>query len=75
MQFQKSDRPLTLEYSGECVKLVEVFNEIVRDVKSKQMELSILATLCGVEPADRPDSLWKEIVELQSPGESERQIQ
>nr|KAF6500948.1 hypothetical protein HJG59_007971 [Molossus molossus] len=55
----------TLEYAGECAKLIEAFNERFKDVKSKQMEFNIFATLFNVEPVDVPDDLQHEIVELQ----------
>lgn len=56
----------TLEYAGECAKLLEAFNERFKDVESKQMELNIFATLFNVEPADVPDNLQHEITQLQS---------
>lgn len=36
---------MTLEYAVECSKLIETFNKTFKPVKSKQMELSIFATL------------------------------
>ncbi|XP_074045122.1 LYR motif-containing protein 9 isoform X1 [Macrotis lagotis] len=56
----------TLEYAGECEKLIEAFMERFKDVKSKEMELSIFATPFSVEPADVPDNLQHEIIQLQS---------
>ncbi|KAK1333566.1 LOW QUALITY PROTEIN: hypothetical protein QTO34_005951, partial [Cnephaeus nilssonii] len=56
----------TLEYASECAKLIEAFNERFKDVKSKQMELNIFATPFNVEPADVPDNLQHEIIQLQS---------
>lgn len=68
VHLERSDRPsLTLECADECVKIIEVFSNIVKDVKSKQMELSIFATLFSVEPADASNHLQKEIIQLQSP--------
>nr|KAF6492487.1 hypothetical protein HJG59_009679 [Molossus molossus] len=64
LEGQKSSR--TLEYVVECVKLIEAFNERFKDVKSKQMELNIFATLFYVEPNDVPDNLQHEIIQLQS---------
>jgi hypothetical protein len=55
----------TLEYAGEYAKLIEAFNERFKDVKSKQMELNIFATPFNVEPADVPDNLQHEIIQLQ----------
>jgi hypothetical protein len=59
----------TLEYAGECAKLIEAFNERFKDVKSKQMELNIFATPFNVEPTDVPDNLQHEIIQLQSDDE------
>nr|KAF6501074.1 hypothetical protein HJG59_008055 [Molossus molossus] len=59
----------TLEHAGECAKLIEAFNERFKDVKSKQMELNILATPFNVEPADVTDNLQHEIIQLQSDDE------
>lgn len=56
----------TLEYAGECAKLIAAFNERFKDVKSKQMELNIFSTPFNVEPADVPDNLQHEIIQLQS---------
>jgi hypothetical protein len=56
----------TLAYAGECAKIIEVFNERFKDVESKQMELNIFATPFNVEPADVPDNLQHEIIQLQS---------
>ena len=55
----------TLEYASECAKLLEAFGERFRDVKSKQMELNIFATPFNVEPADMPDELQLELIQLQ----------
>nr|KAF6426423.1 hypothetical protein HJG59_009131 [Molossus molossus] len=57
---------LTLKYAGECAKLIEAFNERLKDVKSKQMKLNIFATLFNVEPANEPDNLQHEIIQLPS---------
>ncbi|KAM4043803.1 general transcription factor II-I repeat domain-containing protein 2-like [Anomaloglossus baeobatrachus] len=63
-------KPLTtLEYAGECAKLIEAFDERFKDVKSKQMELNIFATPFNVEPADVPDNLQHEIIQLQNDDE------
>ncbi|KAK3893510.1 hypothetical protein Pcinc_000218 [Petrolisthes cinctipes] len=59
----------TYEYAGECAKLIEAFSEKFRDVKSKQQELNIFATPYNVEPADVPDDLQYEIIQLQSDDE------
>jgi hypothetical protein len=59
----------TLEYAGVCGKLIEAFNERFKDVESKQMELNIFATPINVEPADVPDNLQHEIIQLQSDDE------
>ncbi|XP_016061495.1 PREDICTED: general transcription factor II-I repeat domain-containing protein 2B-like isoform X1 [Miniopterus natalensis] len=59
----------TVEYAGECAKLTEALNERFRDIKSKQMELNIFATPFNVEPADVPDNLQHEIIQLQSDDE------
>ncbi|XP_069840988.1 general transcription factor II-I repeat domain-containing protein 2B-like [Dendropsophus ebraccatus] len=56
----------TLEYAGECAQLIEAFSERFQDVKSKQMELNIFSTPFNVEPADVPDNLQHEIIQLQS---------
>lgn len=56
----------TLEYAGECAKLIDAFNERFKDVKSKQIELNIFATPFNVEPADVPDNLQHEIILLQT---------
>nr|KAF6480915.1 hypothetical protein HJG59_010704 [Molossus molossus] len=60
---------ITLEYAGECAKRIEEFNIIFKDVKSKQMEMNIFATLFNVEPADMSDNLQHEIIQLQSDDE------
>ncbi|KFD59086.1 hypothetical protein M513_00249, partial [Trichuris suis] len=44
----------TLEYAGECTKLLEVFSERFNYVKSRQMDLNIFAIPFNVEPADLP---------------------
>jgi hypothetical protein len=59
----------TLEYAGDCAKLFEAFNERFKDVKRKQMELNIFATPFNVEPADVPDNLQHEIIQVQSSDE------
>ena len=46
-----------LEYANECAKLIESSHERFTDVKSKQMELNIVATSFDVEPADVPHVL------------------
>nr|KAF6492378.1 hypothetical protein HJG59_009583 [Molossus molossus] len=55
---------MILEYAGECVKLIEAFNERFKDLKSKQMELNIFATQFNMEPADVPDNLQHKIIQL-----------
>nr|KAF6462326.1 hypothetical protein HJG59_011357 [Molossus molossus] len=64
LEGQKPSR--SLEYAGECAKLIEVFNERFKDVKSKQMELNIFAAPFNMERADVPDNLQHEIIQLQS---------
>nr|KAF6462259.1 hypothetical protein HJG59_011297 [Molossus molossus] len=59
----------TLEYASEYAKLMEAFNERFKDVKSNQMELNIFATPFNVEPANVPDNLQHEIIQLQSDDE------
>lgn len=59
----------TSEYAGECAKLLEAFSERFTDVKSKQQELNIFVTPFNVEPADVPDNLQLEIIQLQSDDE------
>nr|KAF6450450.1 hypothetical protein HJG59_008344 [Molossus molossus] len=54
---------MTLEYAGECAKLIEGFNERFKDMKSKQMELNIFATPFNVEPAYVPDNLQHEMLQ------------
>nr|KAF6469809.1 hypothetical protein HJG59_011166 [Molossus molossus] len=40
----KGQKPsITLEYAGECAKLIEAFNERFNSMKSEQMELNIFA--------------------------------
>ena len=56
----------TLEYPGECAKLIEAFNEKFKDLDSKQNELNIFATPFNVEPADVPDNLQHKIIQLQT---------
>nr|KAF6460576.1 hypothetical protein HJG59_011488 [Molossus molossus] len=56
----------TFECAGECVKLIEAFNERLKDMKSKQIELNLFATSFNMEPADVPDNLQYEIIQLQS---------
>uniref|UniRef100_A0A5S6QHL4 Dimer_Tnp_hAT domain-containing protein n=1 Tax=Trichuris muris TaxID=70415 RepID=A0A5S6QHL4_TRIMR len=56
----------THEYAGEVAKLIQAFNERFEDVNSKEMELNIFATPFNVEPADVPDNLQHEIIQLQS---------
>nr|KAF6492499.1 hypothetical protein HJG59_009690 [Molossus molossus] len=67
LEGQKPSR--TLDYAGECGKLIEAFNERLKEVTSKQMELNIFARLFNVEPADVPDNLQHEIIQLQSDDE------
>nr|KAF6489938.1 hypothetical protein HJG59_010330 [Molossus molossus] len=55
---------MTFEYAGECVKIIEAFNERFKDVESKQMELRNFATPFNVEPTDVPDNLQHEIIQL-----------
>lgn len=46
--FLEGQKPsMTLEYDGECRKLVEAFNERFKNMKHRQMELNIFATLCN----------------------------
>lgn len=51
---------------NKCVKPTEAFKERFKDVKSKQMGLSIFATLFNVEPTDVPNNPQKEIIQLQN---------
>nr|KAF6469739.1 hypothetical protein HJG59_011115 [Molossus molossus] len=62
---------MTLECAGECVKLIEAFNERFKDVKSKQVELNIFATLFNVEPPDVPNKLQHAVIQPQSNDELE----
>nr|KAF6471609.1 hypothetical protein HJG59_010988 [Molossus molossus] len=57
---------MTFEYAGELPKLIEAFNERFTEVKSKQIEFNIFVTQFSVEPADVPDNLQQEIIQLQS---------
>ncbi|KAK8397584.1 hypothetical protein O3P69_004391 [Scylla paramamosain] len=66
---QEQNPSTTDEYAGECAKLIEAFSERFKDVKSKQQELNIFATPFNVEPADVPDNLQHEIIQLQSDDE------
>ncbi|KFD45115.1 hypothetical protein M513_14008 [Trichuris suis] len=59
----------TLEYAGECAKLLEALSERFNDLKSRQVELNIFAIPFNVEPADVPDNLQNEIIQLQSDDE------
>ena len=66
----QGQKPFTTpEYGDECAKLIETFSERFKDVKSKQQELNIFATSFNVEPADVPDDLQHEIIQLQSDDE------
>nr|KAF6492436.1 hypothetical protein HJG59_009639 [Molossus molossus] len=67
LEEQKPSR--TLEYAGECAKLIEALNERLKDMKSKQMKLDIVATPFNVEVADVPDNLQNKIFQLQSDDE------
>lgn len=66
---QEQNPSTTDEYAGECAKLIEAFSQRFKDVKSKQQELNIFATPFNVEPADVPDNLQHEIIQLQSDDE------
>uniref|UniRef100_UPI00358F5BAB general transcription factor II-I repeat domain-containing protein 2B-like n=1 Tax=Myxine glutinosa TaxID=7769 RepID=UPI00358F5BAB len=63
---QEQKPAVTSEYAAECAKLLQAFGERFQDMKSKQRELNIFATPFNVEPADVPDNLQHEIIELQS---------
>ncbi|KAK0132869.1 General transcription factor II-I repeat domain-containing protein 2A [Merluccius polli] len=63
---QEQKPSVTSEYAAECAKLVHAFGERFQDMKSKVKELNIFATPFNVEPADVPDNLQLEIIELQS---------
>ncbi len=63
---QEQKPTVTTEDAGECERLIQAFDERFHDVKSKQKQLNMFATLCNVEPADVPDNLQLEIIELQS---------
>ena len=63
---QGQEPEITLAYADECGKLGKAVCERFKDVKSKQLELNIFASLFNVEPADVPDSLQHEVIELQS---------
>lgn len=47
-------------------KLIETFNEAIKDVKCKQMKLNISAIPFNVEPVDIPDNLQHIIIPLQT---------
>ncbi|XP_045114791.1 general transcription factor II-I repeat domain-containing protein 2-like [Portunus trituberculatus] len=66
---QEQNPSTTDEYAGECAKLIEAFSERFKDMKSKQQELNIFATPFNVVPADVPDNLQHEIIQLQSDDE------
>uniref|UniRef100_UPI00358F8063 general transcription factor II-I repeat domain-containing protein 2A-like n=1 Tax=Myxine glutinosa TaxID=7769 RepID=UPI00358F8063 len=63
---QEQKPAVTSEYAAECAKLLQAFGERFQDMKSKQRELNIFATPFNVEPADVPDNLQHEIIELQT---------
>nr|KAF6492416.1 hypothetical protein HJG59_009619 [Molossus molossus] len=56
----EEQKPSILEYAGEWAKLLEAFNERFKDVKCKQVEWHIFATLFNVQLA-----MWL-IIQLQS---------
>nr|KAF6480715.1 hypothetical protein HJG59_010565 [Molossus molossus] len=60
---------VTLEYAGECAKLIEAFDERFKDIKSRQVELNIFATPFNVESADVPGNLQHKTILLQSDDE------
>ena len=64
MQEQKPTIPF--QYASECAKLLQAFVERFKDMKSKQKELNVFATLFNVEPADVPDNLKHKTIELQT---------
>lgn len=61
--------PTTSAYAGECTELAKAFGERFKDVKGKQQELNIFATPFNVEPADVPNNLQLEMIDLQSNNE------
>ena len=63
---QEQKPAVTSEYAAECAKLLHAFGERFQDMKIKVKELNIFATPFNVEPADVPDNLQNEIIELQS---------
>ncbi|XP_035862707.1 general transcription factor II-I repeat domain-containing protein 2B-like [Sander lucioperca] len=63
---QEQKPAVTSEYAAECAKLLHAFGERFQDMKSKVKELNIFTTPFNVEPADVPDNLQHEIIELQS---------
>ncbi|KAJ4931375.1 hypothetical protein JOQ06_025672 [Pogonophryne albipinna] len=63
---QEQKPAVTSEYAGECGKLHQAFRERFQDVNRYQKELNIFTTLFNVEPADVPENLQLEIIELQS---------
>ncbi|KHJ40557.1 hypothetical protein D918_09394 [Trichuris suis] len=66
----EAQKPSTaLEYAGECAKPLEALSERFNDLKSRQVELNIFAIPFNVEPADVPDNLQNEIIQLQSDDE------
>ena len=69
LTLEEQNPSTTIEYAGECTKLIEAFNERFKDVKIKQMELNMFATPFNVEAADAPHLLQLGIIHLQNNSE------
>lgn len=66
---QEQKPAMASEYAGESAKVLQALGGRVQDLKSKQKELNIFATLFNVKSADLPDNLQPEITELPSNNE------